>query len=275
MANQEQERLWNGHAGAAWVEAQASLDRLFKPFEDRLADAVAAESATRVLDVGCGTGATTLAIARRLGSRGQCTGVDLSQPMIELARRRADAERSSARFVLDDAQTRDFKPAGFDMVVSRFGVMFFDDPVRAFANLHRAVRPGSPLRCQVFRSAADNPFMTAAERAAAPLLPDLPPRRLSGPGQFAFADARETRRLLAAAGWREVEISVIDVACAMPGSELEGYLGRMGPVGVALRGADQALQLRVKAAVRAAFTPFLHGDEVRFIAALWDLSARA
>ena len=142
----------------------------------------------RVLDVGCGTGSTTLAVARLLGAKGRCTGIDISEPMIAAARARAEREGTPASFIRADAQTHAFEPASFDMIISRFGVMFFDDSVRAFANLRRAARDDAELRFIAWRSAAENPFMTTAERAAAPLLPNLPARRPDAPGQFAFAD---------------------------------------------------------------------------------------
>jgi len=273
--NEEQDKLWNGSAGSAWVDAQETLDHMFEPFEIRLAQAVAAAGATRVLDVGCGTGATTLAAARAMSPGDRCTGIDISRPMIELARRRAARESAPADFIIGDAQIQDFATASFDMVVSRFGVMFFGDPVRAFANLHRAVRPDASLRCLVFRGAGENPFMTAAERAAAPLLPGIPPRKPNGPGQFAFADALKVQGILESAGWRKVEIEPIDVVCAMPACELDRYLMRLGPVGLALRDADDALRTRVVTAVRGAFAPYLCGDEVRFTAACWELAAHA
>jgi hypothetical protein len=131
------------------------------------------------------------------------------------------------------------------------------------------------LCCIAFRSAAENPFMTAAERAAAPLLPDLPPRRTDGPGQFAFADAGRVRGILADSGWRDIELRPLDVACVMPEPELEGYLMRLGPVGLALRNADPATRTRVIAAVRAGFEPYVQGPEVRFTAACWEIVARA
>src|SRR5688572_31476951 len=105
--NDEQIRLWNGAAGTAWVEAQESLDRMFRPFEDRLVAAASEAAAQRVLDVGCGTGGTTLAIARKLGATGRCTGIDVSQPMIDLARSRATREHSAASFIVADAQTHE------------------------------------------------------------------------------------------------------------------------------------------------------------------------
>ncbi len=273
--NDEQNRLWNGTSGTVWVEAQELLDGMFRPFEDLLAEAAVAAGARRVLDVGCGTGATTLAIARRLAAQARCVGLDLSHPMIELARTRAARENLAAEFVVGDAQSQTPAGAPFDLLISRFGVMFFEDPVAAFTNLRRAMRPDGGLRCVVFRSAAENPFMTAAERAAAPLLPGLPPRNPDGPGQFAFADARRVQGILESAGWRGARILPVDVVCTFPARDLEAYLLRLGPVGLALRSADEAMRRRVIDAVRSGFAPYLHGDEVRFTAACWDMAARA
>src|SRR5262245_59391182 len=184
----EQKALWNGTGGRAWVETQELLDQVLQPFEDLLVDAVAAGAPASVLDVGCGTGSTTLALARRLGQNGGSTGIDISEPMVAVARARAEREQTPPTFILADAEKHPFEPATFDAMMSRFGVMFFEDPVQAFTNLRRAAKEGAPLRFVAWRSPAENPFMTAAERAAAPLLPDLPARRSNGPGQFAFAD---------------------------------------------------------------------------------------
>src|SRR5262249_24918271 len=154
---------------------------LFEPFAAMFVDAVIAGSHAEVLDVGCGTGSTTLAIAHRLGSKGRCIGIDISEPMLDLARARAEKERVAATFICADAQTYPFQPATFDRVVSRFGVMFFDDFVRAFANLRNALRKGGAMQVITWRGPAENPFMTTAERAAAPLLPKLPPRQPDEP----------------------------------------------------------------------------------------------
>lgn len=140
----DQKTRWNGSAGQAWVQTQELLDGMFKPFEELLVEAVVSRQGGRVIDVGCGTGGTTLAMARAVGANGVCTGVDISKPMIDAARSRAVAEGSAALFICADAQDHDFAPASADMIVSRFGVMFFDDPVAAFGNLRRAA---SPTRC--------------------------------------------------------------------------------------------------------------------------------
>ncbi|SDC68927.1 Ubiquinone/menaquinone biosynthesis C-methylase UbiE [Cupriavidus sp. YR651] len=270
----EQARLWNGPSGRAWVDAQAWLDAMFQPFEDLLVNA--ASSAGRgVLDVGCGTGATTLAVARRHGAASRCVGIDISGPMIAAARASAEREGTPASFIQANAQTHVFAPASFDMIISRFGVMFFDDPVQAFANLRHAASQGAGLRCIAWRSAAENPFMTTAERAAAPLLPDLPARRPNAPGQFAFADPDRVRGILEQSGWLEIEIRPIDVACILPEQGLVEYVTRLGPVGLALQEADDQTRAKVIETVRAAFDPYVHGAEVRFTAACWMIGAQA
>jgi SAM-dependent methyltransferase len=273
MSN-EQTTLWNGRAGHAWVEAQELTDRLYQPFADRLVATVAADGhPARVLDIGCGTGATTVALARRLEA--PCVGVDISAPMIDAARVRAEREGAPATFLLADAQACEFDPAGFDAIVSRFGVMFFDDPVRAFDNLRRAAKPNARLQLQVWRSAAENPFMTTAERAAAPLLPNLPPRRPDVPGQFGFADRDRVRGILAESGWDAIDIRPLDVECSLTETELVRYFTVLGPVGQALRDADEPTRRRVVETVRPAFDPYVQDGEVRFTAACWEIAARA
>ncbi|MEU5346844.1 MULTISPECIES: methyltransferase domain-containing protein [unclassified Streptomyces] len=278
----EQTTRWNGPAGSAWVEAQPLVDGVLKPFEDLLVEALAAGHAGQVLDddscvldVGCGTGTTTLAVARRLGAAGHIVGVDISEPMIGAARARAEQADSPASFIHADAQEYAFEPATYDVVMSRFGVMFFNDSVRAFANLRRAAKDGAELRFVAWRGPAENPFMTTAERAAAPLLPNLPARRPDEPGQFAFADADKVRRILAEAGWTGIDIQPKDVTCTLPESELIRYFSRFGPLGLILGGADEQTRARVVETVRAAFEPFVQGAEVRFTAASWLVGARA
>jgi hypothetical protein len=178
--------------------------------------------------------------------------------MIAAARQRAPG----LEFIVADAQTHPFEQ--FDWVISRFGVMFFDDPVAAFANLRGA---GANLRCIVWRGGDENPFMTTAERAAAPLI-EIPPRDPHA-GQFAFGDPGRVRKILEDAGWSDVRLDALDVGCTMPESVLETYFTRLGPTAIALQDADEATKQRVIEAVRPAFEPFVHGDEVRFDAACW------
>ena len=269
--------LWNGPAGRAWVEVQDLLEQTLRPIGDLLLETAFAQepkSTVSVLDVGCGPGATTLAAARRLGAKGRCVGLDISDPMIAAARARAEREGSAATFIRADAQTYAFEPASFDVIISRFGVMFFDDPIQAFTNLRHATADGGVMRLIVWRSAADNPFMTTAERVAAPLLPNLPLRHPEGPGQFALADQDRISSILAKSGWTEIVIRPADIPCTLPEKELIRYLTRMGPVGRALEGADEATRARVTEAVRPAFDRYVRGSEVCFTAACWVISGR-
>ncbi|MEU2541253.1 class I SAM-dependent methyltransferase [Streptomyces iakyrus] len=268
----EQAARWNGPAGNAWVDLQELLDGMFRPFEELLVDAVAAEHAGSVLDVGCGTGGITRAVARRAG---HCVGVDVSGPMIEAARAHAEREGVPASFIQADAQEYAFEPGAFDAVVSRFGVMFFNDPVRAFGNLRSTVRDGAGLRCVVWRGPEENPFMTTAERAAAPFLPELPARRPDQPGQFAFADPERVHRILTESGWAGIDIQPVDVVCALPEKDLVTYFTRLGPLGMVLPGADERTRAEIVETVRPAFDPFVQGTEVRYTAACWMVSARA
>ncbi|MFI9613831.1 class I SAM-dependent methyltransferase [Streptomyces sp. NPDC052023] len=265
--------LWGGVAGRNWVAAQDVLDELFKPFEPLLAEPVG--TGAHVLDVGCGTGATTVAAARRAGPAGACVGVDIAEPMIEAARARAEREGVPVRFVQADAATHAFEPAGFDLIVSRFGVMFFDDFAGAFAHLRRAARPGAGLRLIVWRGPEENPFMTTAERAAGPLLPDLPVRDPDGPGQFAFARAERVRGVLAESGWSGVDVEPLDVRCTMPTQDLERYFTLLGPVGRVLHEVDERTRARVVEALHTAFTPYVRGPEAGFTAACWLVRASA
>ena len=274
QSGEDQTALWNV-ARCAWVDAQETLDRMYEPVEHLLVDAIMAGAPRRVLDVGCGTGATTLAVARRLGAAGECVGVDISEPMLDAARARAAREDARATFIRADAETHPFEPSSFDAVMSRFGVMFFGDSVRAFANLRRGVRSGAALRFVAWRSAEENPFMTTAERAAAPLVPNLPPRVPDAPGQFAFANDRRVHDILAKSGWMEIDIQAADFQCTMPEAELAMHATRFGPLGRALHEADDRTRARVADAIRAAFEPYVHGAEVRYVAACWMVAARA
>lgn len=262
--------IWNGVSGRAWVDAQQVLDAIFAPIEDLLVGGVRAGQ--RVLDVGCGAGSTTVGVARVVGVEGTAVGIDISEPLIAAAMARAERERVPARFVRADAQTYAFEADYFDMIISRFGVMFFDDFVAAFSNLRRAVRNGGELRLVTWRSPEENPFMTTAERAAAPLV-NIPARETDAPGQFALANPPRICRILEESGWVEIDIRPIDVDCALPEAELLRYVTRLGPLGRALAEVDDRTRDEVIEIVRPAFDPYVHGAHVRFTAAVWTIRA--
>jgi SAM-dependent methyltransferase len=274
--NLQQAALWNDGSGKAWVDLQPILDEVLAPFERLMVDAGYPGEGGSVLDIGCGAGATTLAMARRVGNSGRCVGVDISEPLVALATARAQAEgTANAEFVAADAQTYAFEPPRFDAVVSRFGVMFFDNPVAAFSNIRGAVRPGGRLAFVAWRSPAENDFMTAAARAAAPFLPPAPPPDPNAPGQFAFADSARVGRILEASGWSSIEVERVDVPCETSEDNLMTYVTRLGPVGAALREVDPGTAEKIMASLPPAFERFRKDGAVRFNTACWLVRARS
>ena len=278
QVNREQAALWNGASGSAWVEMQDTLDRMLAPFEMLLSKEAFPGEGGRVLDVGCGAGTTTISMARRLGPTGLCVGVDISEPLVRVAKERAFAEQLGvAKFVHADAQTYAFEPSRFDSVMSRFGVMFFDDPEAAFVNIRRAARSDAKLAFVAWRSPAENPFMTTAARAAAPLLPNLSTPDVGAPGQFAFADGGRVERILHASGWKSIDVRPIDITGNIAEQDLLTYATKLGPVGAALRdpGVDDATRARTASVVRAAFEPYIQDGAAHFTVACWLVSAQA
>ena len=274
--NPQQAAHWNDAGGRTWVEMQDVLDRMLAPFEARLTADAFPGPGRRVLDVGCGAGATTLAMARRLGPDGLALGVDISAPLIAAASARAAAEGlDGAAFVAADAQTYRFEPGDFDAVISRFGVMFFEDPEAAFANIRRGVRPGGTLTFVAWRSPMENPFMITGAQAAAPFLPQMPRPEPNAPGQFGFADGERVRRILEASGWRDVEVAPLDLPCTVAEADLMTYVTKLGPAGQALREADAATKAKVADALDSAFRPFVQDGAARFTCACWMVTARA
>lgn len=266
---------WNAHRGNVWAELQPLLDRMFLPFERWIADSVADQAARDVLDVGCGAGASSLAIARALAPEGHCTGIDIAPVLVEIAQRRAvEARLDNAKFLVGDAQRYDFADYSYDAVVSRFGVMFFADPVAAFANIASAVRPEGTLTCAVWRSSADNPFMSAAERVISAIAPANGPSDPHAPGQFAFADADRVQSILAASGWAAIDIQPLDMPCTIRADDLAIYARRMGRAGTILPTLDDATRRETEARLDDAFAPFVTDGTAHFDAACWSVRAR-
>lgn len=271
----QQKAAWDGPGGEAWVAAQTTMDAMFEGLAAHLASAVTDAGASTFIDIGCGTGASTLAACRAIGDGANGTGVDISSPMLALARQRAAAENLPADFFNADAETYAFAPQAADMVISRFGVMFFGDPFAAFTNIRGAMKPGGGLHMLAWRSPQDNHFMTVGTRTARPLLPELPESNPDGPGQFAFADRDKVERILSSAGWTEIAIEPVDFECAFPAADLDLFVHRLGPVANTLRNVEEPRRSKVVEAMKAAFSQFSDGETVRYTAGCWKMTATA
>jgi SAM-dependent methyltransferase len=194
---------WNGEAGAIWVSAASDLDSTLAPLGEVAMDALAPARGERVLDVGCGAGATSRALKQRVGEEGEVVGVDVSAPLVEAARARG----GGPAYLLADAGSAALPGSAFDAVFSRFGVMFFDDPPAAFAHLRGATRAGARLGFVCWGPLAENSWATEPVVAALPLLREPPPPPVpDAPGPFAYGDEGRLRRILASAGWGDIEL---------------------------------------------------------------------
>src|SRR5215472_9815352 len=233
--NAAQIDYWNAGAGASWSAQQEALDAELQTWGETAMAALAPRPGERLIDVGCGCGATTLMLADRVGATGRVLGADISAPMLEVARRRAAAAGlAHAAFAQVDAQTHRFEPA--DGVFSRFGVMFFADPVAAFANLRSALTGQGRVAFVCWRAPEHNPWMTAPMAAIAPLLPPTPPPTPGAPGPFAFADGERVRGILQGAGFAKIEVEQHDLKTGWGDLEASVRISlSVGPAGAALR----------------------------------------
>jgi SAM-dependent methyltransferase len=277
MKNADQINNWNERSGPRWVAMQRLLDGQLEPFGRAALARLPIRAGQRVLDIGCGCGASTFELAELVGDGGHVTGVDVSAVMLHRARERA-AGRANVDFVEADAQTHDFAER-YDALYSRFGVMFFDDPVTAFRRLHAALVADAPMSFVAWRPAHLNPWMTVPLAAAVPLLetPPAPPLP-NAPGPFGFADDVRVCGLLAEAGFRGVKAEALDVAMLLAGGggveeALEVSL-QVGPCGQIVR-ENPHLTDKVREAVREALGAYVTDAGVSLPAAVWVYTARA
>jgi SAM-dependent methyltransferase len=271
-----QRAFWNSEATRRWVTEQARIDRLFAGVTDAALATAAPTPGESVLDIGCGTGTTLLRLAEAVGPDGEALGVDISEQQLALARQRiAAAGATRARVVLADAATYDLPPAGFDLAFTRFGVMFFADPVAAFSNIRRAMKPGGRLALAVFRPGTDNPWATASIAEIRHLVTPPAPPGPEEPGQFGWGDPARVRRILGGAGFRDVALTPLDLpitigANASEAAEFATFIGQ----GARLL---QGLSDSTREAARAAFETFFKGYEtpegVSLAGGLWLVSA--
>lgn len=276
-ANADQIAYWNTQAGETWVGQQDRLDRQLSPLGLTAMATLDLAADERVIDIGCGCGQTSLELASEVGPDGTVLGVDISAPMLEVARRRAaQADLPNVQFLEADGQIHVFKPGGADALFSRFGVMFFADPAAAFTNLRKALRPGGRLAFVCWRPMRENQWMLLPMMAALQHVPAAPPPADPfAPGPFAFADPDRVRGILTAAGFSNVRIEAHDTRIGGNGLEEAVELSlRVGPLGMLLREhPDQ--RGPVTQSLRAALEPHAGPSGVYLSAAVWIVTANA
>jgi SAM-dependent methyltransferase len=275
IANQ-QRAFWNSEATRRWVTEQTRIDRLFAGVTEAALAAAAPKPGESVIDIGCGTGTTLLRLADAVGPRGSVLGVDISEQQLALARRRIEAAGASqARVILDDAATHDFPAGSVDLAFTRFGVMFFADPMAAFANIRRGMKPGGRLALAVFRPGTDNPWATASLVAIRHLVEVPAPAGTEEPGQFSWGDPARVHRILGGAGFQKVVLTPLDLpisigADAAEAAEFAMFIGQGARL---LSGLPDATRDAARTALEAFFRPHEGPSGVSLAGGLWLISA--
>ena len=276
-ANAEQTETWNGTTGSKWVRYQDSLDRMFTPFCDKLFETAAIQSGQFVLDIGCGCGVTTLEAAKYAGPRGHVQGVDISAPMTNRARERNAELGLNAAFDVADASSHDFGAAKFDHLISRFGVMFFDEPAAAFANLHKALDKKGGLTFVCWRSLRENPWLMVPMKAALAHMPPLERSAPGAPGPFAFADKDHVTTILTVAGFSNITFTPFDASMVL-GQHLDEALEQalaIGPLSRLLLEQEADVYRRVTESTRTELAKHLTPAGVLLAGAIWIVQADA
>ncbi|HEY4361294.1 MAG TPA: class I SAM-dependent methyltransferase [Bryobacteraceae bacterium] len=274
--NADQHNRWNGIDGEYWTTHQDQLDLTLAPVTAPLLAFAAPRPGSTVIDVGCGCGATTIELARAVGPAGRVIGVDVSEPMLGVAKRRL-REFPRATCLLGDAAEMPLQDVGADLIVSRFGVMFFGDPVAAFGNLRTSLVPGGRLRFACWRPIQENPWLQIPLHAAYEHAPRLPKPDPEEPGPFAFANTARVTRILTAAGFSAPSFTPLDIQMNLaPTGNLEDatlQASSMGPTKRAL--ADQSDETRAAAidSIRRALAPYGSAEGVKLPGAVWLVAA--
>ncbi len=273
--NQAQIDFWNGPTGHKWAKHQTDMDRNMADIAVAVLALADPKPGERVLDIGCGNGSTTLMLAEAVGPSGDVMGVDISQPMLAIARGRVQAP--NIRIIEADAAAYPFTPDR-NLIFSRFGVMFFAEPVAAFANIHKAAAPGARLAFICWRKVEDNEWAMRPWRVAQPFVPEHQESPPNAPGPFAFADRERTRGILAEAGFHDIAIEPFNGHMRLgtsPEHAAAQLTSLMGPASRALRNADEATRAKVREAIAKDMAEF-QGDapDIAPGTACWLVSAR-
>lgn len=278
MSNEEQREQWNGETGEQWVAQDRMLAEVLEPVVELLLKEIP-EDRQRVLNIGCGGGSESLRVIEALDDSASLIGVDISSPLLEVAEQRRLQSEAAERlqFLHADASSGDLGGDNFDLIVSRFGVMFFDDPTQAFSHMRNHASADSRLLFACWRSMQENPWLLKPLKAALEYLPAPPPPEPHAPGPFAFADAERLQNILANAGWRDIEIKPQEFKMRWAAHDgLRAGVDRMlavGPTSRMLREADEETASNIRERVVELLTPDFENNEIALEGAIWIVSA--
>jgi ubiquinone/menaquinone biosynthesis C-methylase UbiE len=276
-ANRAQLVYWNGPIGHLWAGAQEKRDRDHAPMTEAVLKLAAAAPGERVLDIGCGSGTTTLRLAQSVEPDGSAVGIDLSGPMLAVARQRAQALGSRAQFIDADVTDYAFERKHLDLAFSQFGVMFFADPVASFTNVFAAMKEGGRLAFVCWRASTENPWSAVPESAAKPLLPPMEPVPPDAPGRYSFASPDRVKSILLRAGFHAPQIEKFDAMIHLgdtPEAAASSSIDA-GPLARTLAEADDDTRQRVREAVIARLAREMGPGGISLAAGCWLVAAKA
>ena len=276
VTNSDQKEFWNDIKGQLWVDLQPRIDEMFQPFGEKVVKALGPEGGEKVLDVGCGTGTMAFRLAEYVRPSGEGVAVDISKPMLDLARQRADLVSSdNTMFIEGDAQVYNFDNLYFNAVFSRFGVMFFDDPIMAFKNLRKAVKPGGRLAYVCWSDRKDNPWIRLPTGAAREFLDIAPPPEMDAPGQFAMEREARIEEILKESGWSSIKIEPFNIRHSL-GADVKDaadFISHMGPMSEPFSKADKDIKQKCLDAIKGALTPYEEPGGVYLKFGTWIVTA--
>jgi SAM-dependent methyltransferase len=272
MSNSEQEELWNGRMGTAWVSVEERIDKMLSPLSSVAIERANVQPGERVIDIGCGCGPTSYALSANGAS---VWGVDISTSMVEQAQQRYGAI-DNLQFSVMDAATADYTP-DHDCLFSRFGMMFFSNPVDAFSNLRTALKPDGRIAFLCWQTPKDNPWISMVGAALQSYLPDTPAPDPRAPGPFCFADKDYIQEVFGAAGYNNIEIEAIEADVHLGDSVDEAMIfqKQVGPLSALLEGADDDIKEQATQAVVELLNSHLTTDGLNFPAATWLITGKA
>lgn len=280
MPNQDQIDFWNGDTGQHWANTDAMIERILGPITQALLDHAPPSGCTRALDIGCGGGSQSIQLARALGPDSSVLGVDISEPMLAVADKKAeeaDPARGEVAFLQADASTYAFEPAAFNLLYSRFGVMFFDDPLAAFTNLRNAMADHGRLLFCCWQALKDNDWLRIPLQTALQHLPAPEPADPEAPGPFAFADPVRVERILTRSGFSDVQMTPAAVTMTYgPSPSLRDCIldmVQMSPVGRLLEGQGNDTHETVYAALENTLETYYDNGSLALPGQVWFVTA--